>query len=48
MHILLDYEGHLPACVNITIGKTADNKKAYEIALLKWSIIVVACFYNDF
>lgn len=26
MHTLLDYDGHLPAYVNITDGKTADNK----------------------
>ena len=30
MHTLLDYDGNLPAYVNITDGKTADNKGAYE------------------
>ena len=31
---LLDYDGHLPAYVNITDGKTADNKGAYDVSLL--------------
>ena len=31
MHTLLDYDGNLPLIVNITDGKTADNKGAYEI-----------------
>ena len=31
MHTLLDYDGHLPAYVNITDGKTADNKGAYDV-----------------
>lgn len=48
MHTLLDYEGHLPAYVNITDGKTADNKGAYDILLLKNSVIVADRFYNDF
>jgi hypothetical protein len=48
MHTLLDYDGHLPAYVNITDGKTADNKGAYEIPLLKGSVIVADRFYNDF
>jgi hypothetical protein len=48
MHTLLDYDGHLPAYVNITNGKTADNKGAYEIPLLKGSVIVADRFYNDF
>jgi hypothetical protein len=45
---LLDYDGHLPAYVNITDGKTADNKGAYDIPLLKGSVIVADRFYNDF
>lgn len=48
MHTLLDYDGHLPAYVNITNGKTADNKGAYDIPLFKGSVIVADRFYNDF
>jgi hypothetical protein len=38
----------LPAYVNITDGKTADNKGAYDIPLVKGSVIVADRFYNDF
>jgi len=48
MHTLLDYDGNLPAYVNITDGKTADNKGAYDIPLLRGSVIVADRFYNDF
>jgi hypothetical protein len=48
MHTLLDFDGNLPAYVNITDGKTADNKGAYHIPLLKGSVIVADRFYNDF
>lgn len=48
MHTLLDYDGNLPAYVNITNGKTADNKGAYAVPLLKGSVIVADRFYNDF
>ena len=48
MHTLLDYDGNLPAYVNITNGKTADNKGAYDIPLLKRSVVVADRFYNDF
>ena len=48
MHTLLDYDGNLPAYVNITDGKTADNKGAYDIPLIKRSVIVADRFYNDF
>ena len=48
MHTLLDYEGNLPAYVNITNGKTADNKGAYGIPLVKRSVVVADRFYNDF
>jgi hypothetical protein len=48
MHTLLDYDGHLPTYVNITDGKTADNKGAYDIPLSKGSVIVADRFYNDF
>ena len=47
MHTLLDFNGNLPAYVNITDGKTADNKGAYDIPLLKGSVIVADRFYND-
>jgi hypothetical protein len=48
MHTLLDFDGNLPAYVNITDGKTADNKGAYDVPLLKGSVIVADRFYNDF
>lgn len=48
MHTLLDFDGNLPAYINITDGKTADNKGAYDIPLLKRSVIVADRFYNDF
>jgi hypothetical protein len=48
MHTLLDYEGNLPVYVNITDGKTADNKGASDIPLHKGSVIVADRFYNDF
>jgi hypothetical protein len=48
MHTLLDFDGNLPAYVNITDGKTADNKGAYDIPLRKGSVIVADRFYNDF
>jgi hypothetical protein len=48
MHTLLDYDDNLPAYVNITDGKTADNKGAYDVPLLKGSVIVADRFYNDF
>jgi hypothetical protein len=48
IHTLLDFDGNLPAYVNITNGKTADNKGACNIPLLKGSVIVADRFYNDF
>jgi hypothetical protein len=48
LHTLLDYDGNLPTYVNITNGKTADNKGAYELPLIKSSVIVADRFYNDF
>ena len=48
MSTLLDYDGNLPASVNITDGKTADNKGAEDVPLLKGSVIVAVRFYNDF
>lgn len=47
MHTLLDYDGNLPAYVNISDGKTADNKGAYDVPLIKGSVIVADRFYND-
>jgi len=35
MHTLLDYDGNLPAYVNITNSKTADNRGAYKVPLVK-------------
>ena len=40
MNTLLDFDGNLPAYINITDGKTADNIGAYEIPLLIGSVIV--------
>lgn len=48
MHTLLDYDGNLPVYVNITDGRTADNKGAYDIPLVKNSVVVADRFYNDF
>lgn len=48
LHTLLDYDGNLASYVNITDGKTADNKGAYDIPLLKNSVIVADRFYTDF
>ena len=48
MHTLLDYDGNLPVYVNITDGKTADNKGANDIPLHKGSVVVADRFYNDF
>ncbi|MFT6246068.1 MAG: hypothetical protein ACJA0U_001980 [Salibacteraceae bacterium] len=47
MHTLLDFDGNLTAYVSITNGKTADNKGAYDVPLLKGSLIVADHFYND-
>ncbi|MGL1889963.1 MAG: IS4 family transposase [Reichenbachiella sp.] len=48
MHTLLDYDGNLPAYVNVTDGKTGDNKGAYDIPLMANSVIVADRYYNDF
>jgi hypothetical protein len=48
IHAVLDFDGNLPAYINITDGKTADNKGAYDVPLLKNSVIVADRFYNDF
>lgn len=48
MHTLLDYDGGLPLYVNITNGKTGDNKGAYNIPIQKGAVIVADRYYNDF
>ena len=48
LHTLLDFDGNLPVYVNISDGKTADNKGAYDIPLIPFSVIVADKFYNDF
>lgn len=48
MHTLLDYDGNLPAYVHVSDGKTADNTAAYNVPLVKNSVIVADRFYNDF
>lgn len=48
MHTLLNFDSNLSGYVNITNGNTASNKGAYDIPLLKWSVIVADRFYNDF
>jgi hypothetical protein len=48
MHTLLDYDGGLPVYMNLTDGKTADNKAAYDIPLSAGSVVVADRFYNDF
>ena len=47
LHTLLDYDGNLPVYVNITDGKVADNKGAYDIPLEKGSVIVADRYYID-
>ncbi|WP_312138209.1 transposase [Sphingobacterium sp.] len=46
MHALLDYKGHLSTYVNITNGKTAGNKGAYDIPLIKHSVVLADRFYK--
>lgn len=48
LHTLLDYDGNLPAYVHVSNGKTADNTAAYNVPLVKNSVIVADRFYNDF
>lgn len=48
MHTLLDFDGNLPVYMNLTDGKTADNKGAYDMPLIKNSVVVADRFYNDF
>ena len=39
IHILLDFDGNLPAYVNIINGQTADNKGAYQVPCLKEALL---------
>lgn len=48
MHTLLDYDCLLPEFVNITTGKTTDNKAAYDIVVPKHSIVVDDRGYCDY
>ena len=48
LHTLLDYDGVLPAFINITDGKTADKKGAADIPISPNSVIVGDRYYNDF
>jgi IS4 transposase len=48
MHTLLDFDVNLPAYVNITNGKTANNKGAFDVPLYLGSDIVADRFYNYF
>lgn len=48
MHTLLDYDGGLPLYVNISDGKTGDNRGAYDIPVQKGAVIVADRYYNDF
>lgn len=48
LHTLLDYDGNLPVYVNVTDGKTTDNKGASDIQLIPGSVIVADRAYNDF
>ena len=48
MHTLLDYDGNLPVYVNITDGKTADNRAAADMPIRRGSVVVADRFYGDF
>jgi hypothetical protein len=48
LHTLLDYDGALPIYVNITDGKVADNKGAFDMPMKAGSVIVADRYYNDF
>lgn len=48
MHTLLDYDCLLPDFVNITDGKTADNRAAFEIAIKPYSMVVANRGYCDY
>lgn len=48
MHTLLDYDCLLPEFVNITDGKTTDNKAAFDIDVNPFSIVVADRGYCDY
>ena len=48
MHTLLDYDCLLPEFVNITTGKTSDNKAAYDIPITPHSIVIADRGYRDY
>lgn len=48
MHTLLDYYSLLPEFVNITDGKTSDNKAAFDIEIHPHSIVVADRGYCDY
>lgn len=48
MHTLLDYDCLLPDFVNITDGKTTDNRAAFEIDVNPFSIVVADRGYCDY
>lgn len=47
LHTVLDYDGNLPAYACLSDGKRTDNRGAYEIPLVKGSVIVADRYYND-
>ena len=47
LHTLLDYDGNLPAYINMTDGKVGDNKGASDMPLVKNSVVVGDRFYFD-
>ena len=47
LHTLLDYDGNLPAFINMTDGKVGDNKGAGDMPLVKNSVVVGDRFYFD-
>lgn len=48
MHTLLDYDCLLPEFVNIIDGKVSDNKAAFDIEILPFSIVVADRGYCDY
>lgn len=48
MHTLLDYDSLLPEFVNITDGKGADNKAAFDIDVHPFSVVVADRGYCDY
>jgi hypothetical protein len=44
LQTLLDFDGNLPAYVNITDGKTVENKGAYEMPLINVALLLLTDF----